>query len=228
MDLESTPPSLLSRRKMVAGSAAIGGATWIAPSIVGFDRVAAAVGTCGVPPLQLDWSPLAGSFPDMVTANDGTTVTITVFDPFGVADPGFTGIVWTNTLNGLDNPLLIAMSNATAGAGVTIRFDFSRPVGACFSLVDVDAAAGNWVDTIELTGTNAGTTVPLNAGDFVTGAANTFVSTNTVMGISATSTDTGNVAVSYPAPIDRLEIEHRDDSNGTAFQFIGIHDFSWC
>ena len=175
-------PQQFSRRKALAGSLAVGGTTWIAPSVLRLDRLAAAVGSCGVPPVRVDWTPLAGTFPTSVTANDGTVVTIASSDPFGVSDPTFQGMVWTNTLNSLDNPLLMAMEDAINGQGTTIRFEFSRPVRACFSLVDVDASNGNWIDTVEVTGTNAGSPVNLGAADMITGADNTFLSTNTVRG----------------------------------------------
>ena len=197
------------------------------------DRLAAAVGSCGVPPVRVDWTPLAGTFPTSVTANDGTVVTITTSDPFGVADPAFQGLVWTNTLNSLDNPLLMAMEDAINGQGATISFGFSRPVRACFTLADVDGidipgSDTSWIDTVELIGTNAGAPVNLGAADMVTGTDNIFLTTNTVRGVSPTNQATGNVAVSFPAEIDELVIEHRDDSTNPGFQFIGIHDLSWC
>jgi len=171
---------------------------------------------------------LAGTFPTGATASDGTTITINRSDPFGVADPAFFGLVFNGTLNGLDNPILMAMADATNGDFAITEFIFSRPVQLCFALADVDAAAGGWEDTIEIRGSNAGVPVTLGAADVVTGAANTFLGPDTVRGVSATNTATGNVQVNFPAEIDRVEIEHRDNSADVGFQFIGIHDFSWC
>ena len=171
---------------------------------------------------------MAATFPTSTTATDGTVVTITKSDPDGVADPVLFGLVYAGSLNGRDNPLVMAMERARRGDGTSIRFNFSQPVQLCFNLVDVDASNRSWEDTIELIGTNGGAAVNLGAADFVTGAANTYLTTNTVRGTSSTNTATGNIEVNYPAPIDQLIIEHRDDSRGRDFQFIGIHDFFWC
>ena len=141
--------------------------------------------------MQLDWTSLANTFPTSATAADGTTITITLFNPFGVADLAFFGRVWGGTLNGLDNPLLMAMENGNNGENMIARFDFSRPVQLCFNLVDVDASAGNWEDTVEIRGTNGGTQVNLGAADIVTGASNTFIAANTVRGLTPTETATG-------------------------------------
>ena len=122
------------------------------------------------------------------------------------------------------------MSNANNGEFTSIQFDFSAPVQPCFELLDVDRATGGWEDTMEMTGTLAGTAVDLGASDFATGSVNGFLTTNTVRGTGSAPNNatTGNLTVNYPASIDRLIIEHRDDSTATAFQYIGIHDFRWC
>lgn len=218
-----------SRRKFLIGSGAAT-AAWIAPSIVSFDRVGAAVGSCGTPPVQIDWSPAAGTYPTSVTANDGTVVTLTLSDPFGVADPGYFGSVFNGTTSGLDNPLLLAMSGARLGQYTRVQFDFSNPVAPCFELVDVDYASGSWEDTLIISGDLGGTGVPLTASDISTGSANIYNGTNTVLGVApaASSTANGNVTITYPSPVDRIVIEHRDDSSWTAFQYIGVHDLRWC
>lgn len=215
----------LSRRRAHTAALAVGGTTWIAPSIVALDRVAAATGSCGTPPVQLDWTTLANTFPTDATAADGTTIDITLFNSFGVADPTFFGRVWGGTLNGLGNPLLLAMENGNSGENLIARFDFSKPVQLCFNLVDVDAAAGFWEDTVEIRGTNAGVPVNLGPADIVNGSANTFLATNTVRGLTPTTSATGNIEVSFPGAIDRLEIDYSDQSTATDFQFLGIHDF---
>lgn len=224
----TTPPLRLSRRRALTGALAVGGTTWIAPSIVALDRVAAATGSCGTPPVQVDWSPLINTYPTSVTAADGTTITISVSNPFGVADPFYTGRVFGGTLNGRDNPLLLAMEGGNNGENLVARFVFSKPVQLCFNLVDVDAAAGGWEDTVEIRGTNGGVAVDLGPADIVTGAANTFITTNTIRGLTSTTSATGNAEVSFPAAIDVLEVDYSDQSTAIGFQFLGIHDFSWC
>lgn len=215
---------------MLAGGSAICAGAWVTPSVLTLDRVSAAVGSCGTAPVQVDWSAYTNTMPNSVTANDGTVVTITRSDPFGVADPGFFGSVFGGTLSLADNPMLMAMSNANNGEFTEIVFSFSTPVQLCFDFVDVDRGLGSWEDTMIITGTNGGTAVGLNAGDFVTGPANTFVATNEVVGTasSANSQTNGNVTVNYPAAVDVVRIRHRDDTTWTGFQFIGIHDLRWC
>ncbi len=204
----------------------------MAPSVLTIDRVAAAVGTCGVAPVQVDWTSVAGTFPTQVTANDGTIVSIATVDPFGVADPSFLGLAFGGTTGALDNPLIMAMDNATNGDYTEIVFRFSRPVAPCFSLLDVDE--GNfptgWRDGVIFTGTNGATTVNLGPGDIVTAPGNAIVGPNEVVGIASVpnnSTD-GQVDVTYPSPITQLRIRHVDDSTFTGFQYIGIHDLHWC
>ena len=219
-----------SRRRLVTGGAAVAATTWVAPSIIGFDRVAAAEGSCGIPPVQVDWSDFAGTFPSSVTAADGTVVTITLSDPFGVADAGFFGQVFTGTLSTLDNPLLMAMTGANNGAFTSITFGFSKPVDLCFEMLDVDRGVNSWEDTINLNGTVGGAPVTLGPGDLTSGPAAMLIGPNSIIGTasSANSSTNGNTEITYPAAIDSLEIRHQDDTPWTGFQFIGIHDLRWC
>ncbi len=218
---------------MLATGSALAAATWIAPSVLTLDRVSAAVGSCGIPPVQVDWSDAAGTIPNTITAADGTVVTITRADPFGVANAGFFGFVYTAApLSGFTHPILMAMTNASNGDFTSLTFSFSQPVAPCFTMLDVDFGNGgsSWEDTMIMTGTLAGTTVNLGAGDIATGPANTVIGPNTVLGIggSGQTSTAGNVTVTYPSDIDTLEIRHQDDSAFTDFQYIGIHDLRWC
>lgn len=231
--MESTfqPPST-TRRYLVLSGSALAATAWVAPSVIGIDRVAAAVGTCGAPQLQIDWSAYAGTYPSSITANDGTTVSITVNDPFGVGDPGFLGLVFNGTTSTLDNPLIMAMDNATNGDYTELIFSFSQPVAPCFSMLDVDFGnfSTGWEDTVVFNGTLGGTAVPLGVGDITTYPGNAFAGTNTVVGtanVPNSSTD-AQIDVSFPSAIDQLSIRHLDNSAFTGFQYVGIHDFSWC
>ena len=215
----------------MSGSA-IAASAWVAPSVLKIDRVAAAVGTCGTPPVQIDWTAHAGTFPTSITANDGTAVSIATNDPFGVADPSFLGLAFNGTTGALDNPIIMAMDNATGGDYTEIIFRFSQPVAPCFSMLDVDFGnfATGWQDTILFDGTLSGAAVPLGAGDIVTSSGNTFVGPNEVVGTGnvANNSTNGQIDISYPAPINQLSIRHVDSSAFNGFQYVGIHDFSWC
>lgn len=216
---------------MLTGGSALAATAWLAPSVITTDRVAAATGSsCAAPPIQVDWSAYAGTFPTSVTANDGTVVTINVSDPLGVSDPSLHGSVFNGTTSTVDNPLLMAMDGANNGDYTQIVLRFSNPVNLCFDFIDVDLGVNVWEDTMQLRGTLSGTVVPITAADVVTGPANTFLSTNTIIGTASssnTSTD-GHVTVNYPSPINRLRIRHRDNSAWSDFQYIGIHDLRWC
>ncbi len=215
----------------MSGSA-IAASAWVAPSVLKADRVAAAVGTCGTPPVQIDWSAYAGTFPTSITANDGTAVSIATNDPSGVGDPSFLGLAFNGTTSTLDNPVIMAMDNATSGDYTEIVFRFSQPVAPCFSMLDVDLGnfSTGWEDTVIFNGSLNGTAVSLGAGDITTYPGNTFVAANTVVGTAnvPNSSTNGQIDVSYPSPINALSIRHVDNSTFTGFQYVGIHDFSWC
>ena len=227
--MEPNSGGKVGRRKVLAGGA-LTAAAWVTPSVVGLDRVAAAEGSCGVAPVQVDWTANADQFPTSVTAADGTVVTISTLDPFGVADPAFMGRVWNGTLSSRDNPILMAMTNATGGQFTELQFTFSNPVQLCFELIDVDRGQGSWEDTMEMIGTLNGTLVTLTAGDIATGATNTVSGPNTLLGttLAAQTATTGNATVIYPSNVDTFVIRHRDDSSFNGFQYIGLHDLRWC
>ena len=229
---EQSRPVSPSRRKMVLSGSALATTAWVAPSVTRLDRVAAAVGTCGIAPLQVDWSAFTGTFPSSVTAADGTQVTITTADPANVGNANFLGLVFNGTLNGLQNPLLMAMDGATNGDFTAVTFQFSRPVALCFSMLDVDFGdfPTGWEDTIEFAGTLGGANVDLTAADIVTSSGNIVTGTNTVLGtanVAQTSTN-GQIDITYPSPIDQVTIRHIDVSTRTGFQYVGIHDLHWC
>ena len=180
--------------------------------------------------MQVDWSAFSNTFPTSITANDGTIVTITANDPFGVADAGFFGRVFNGTLSTLDNPLLMAMSGANNCAFTSITFGFSRPVDLCFEMLDVDRGVNSWEDTINLNATIGGVPVTLGPADLTNGSANMLIGPNSIIGTasSGNSSTNGNTDITYPAAIDNIEIRHQDDTAWTGFQFIGIHDLRWC
>ena len=214
------------RRKLLGAGAATTAGLWVAPSVLTFDQVAAAVGSCGTKPRQIDMSAWSGSqVPSSFTTSDGTAVTMSQADPFGVQQTWTMG-VYTGTLNGLDNPAITAMENATNGAGVTVTFTFSPPRALSFSLVDVDYSNGNWRDTVEVIGYSGGSAI--NPSSMTTGAHATQISPTTVQGTTWSNTSASNVEVDFQTPIDTLTIRHYDTTTWTRFQWIGIHDFHWC
>ncbi|MEM7140419.1 MAG: hypothetical protein AAF548_05240 [Actinomycetota bacterium] len=221
----------LSRRSMLKTGAVASAGIWAAPSILSLDRAAAAVGSCGTAPRQVDFSRFSGNLPSSFTSDDGAVnITFTQTDNDGVQDPSYDGIIFNGLMNGLDNPVVNGMSGATGGDQVRWRFDFSEGVCPSFYLVDVDRAEGGsneFEDTIVVFGRlNGGPRV--DPASFQLGGSQVQVNSRTVRGISSTSTTSGNVLVTFDQPIDRLIIRHRDVSTLSGFQWIGVHDFHWC
>lgn len=214
---------------MIGTGAAVGVGTWVAPSILSYDRVAAAIGSCGTKPVQIDFSNWAGSIvPSSFTANDGTTVTMSIDDSDNVQSSFWAMRAHSGTINGRDNPAITGMTGANQGEGVIITFTFSTPVQPSFFLVDVDRGARYWEDTVDIQGfLLSGSGIDpdsLTPG----GSAVTVVNPRRVRGRSMSSSSTSEVEVDFQEPVDTITIHHFDRRNWTGFQWIGIHDFHWC
>ena len=221
------------RRRVLTGGAAVAAGAWVAPSILTLDRVAAATGTCGAAPVQLDWSTYAtnGAPPSSVTANDGTVVSLSASDPFNVAG-GKHFTVRTQQYGGVQGYLASEMIGGSNGEYVDIILSFSRPVQLCFTVLDVDRASNRWEDTVTLDGRLSGVPVTLTSADIVSGPANTVIADNTIRGtlanLNPVSSADANATVTYPSPIDSLVVRHSDVTTWTAGQSVGIHDLLWC
>lgn len=217
------------RRKILAGGAAAT-ALWVAPSVTTFDRVNAAVGTCGVAPVQLDWSNVANNTtPGTITAGDGTEVTFTLLAASKPSSNNFR--VRHITRGALNDMLYLSMAGAGAADYVAVQMEFDTPVDLCFTLIDVDRSPNRWEDTVTIVGTNGGTPVDLGSSDLVlAGTGVSYVGTNTVRGVYSvgSSSAASNVDVRFPSPVDTVVVTYSDSSNWTVTQFVGIHDLRWC
>jgi len=217
---------------MVKTSAAAGAGLWVAPSVFTFDRAAAAIGSCGAKPLQVDMSTWAGNLmptsPSSFFANDGTEIWMSIDDSDGVQDSYWQARAHSGTLNGRDHPVITGMSGATGGDAVAITFTFDTPVRLSFFLVDVDSHDTGWEDKVSVIGRLSPSTTNIDPDSMTTGSANTQISSNTVRGDFSSNTSNSNVEVDFQTPIDTLVVTHFDDTSRTAFQWIGIHDFHWC
>ncbi len=222
----------VSRRHMLAGSAITAG-TWIAPSVLTLDRVAAATGSCGVAPLRFDWSTIAPTtaMPASITANDGTVVSFALSGSTGLLAGGYTGNVRTGSRGARTDYMALGMSGARNGNGVVLTMSFSQPVQACFEVLDVDRANGSWEDSLTFSASIGGANVPLSVADLTpvgTSVAN--VGTNGAIGVSSepNSSDAANLVFNAPSEIDRVVMSYFDVTKWTAVQVIGIHDLRWC
>jgi hypothetical protein len=123
------------------------------------------------------------------------------------------------------------MSNGGDKDYIEIRIDFDTPVDLCFTLVDVDRSNNNWEDTVEVVGSNDGTSVPLGSSDFfLYGTGVSYLGTNTVRGVYSVggSSNAANADVRFPEPVDQVVITYSDVSKWKTTQFVGIHDLRWC
>ncbi|MEM9200473.1 MAG: hypothetical protein AAGC53_02385 [Actinomycetota bacterium] len=201
----------------------------MAPSILTYDRVAAAVGSCGIKGRQVDWSDWANqTVPGTITALDGTEITVTVADPDNVQDAVWNFRVYNGTINGRDNPAITGMSNATSGQGVTVSLQFSRPVQPSFFLVDVDQGTRGWQDRVDVRGFLTGGS-PIDPDSLtVGGTAVQVVSPRLVEGVSSSRSANSEVEVDFQDFVDTIEIRHHDETTWRSFQWIGVHDLHWC
>lgn len=220
----------VDRRALLTRGAVATAAVWVAPAVTTFDRVAAASGTCGVAPVQLDWSnETNNSTPGTITAADGTDVTFTLVSASTPASNNFR--VRHITRGALADMLYLSMQGAGASDSIVVRMDFDSPVDLCFTLIDVDRSPRRWEDTVSVVGTNGGTPVNLGSADMVlSGTGVSYIGTNTVRGVYSVggSSSASNVDVRYPSPVDSVTITYADVTNWTTTQFIGIHDLRWC
>lgn len=219
----------MSRRAVVGTGAVVGAGAWVAPSILSYDRVAAAIGSCGTKPVQVDWTNWANqTVPSSITAADGTTVTVTVADPDNVQDSTWDFRVYSSTINGRDNPAITGMEDASNGDGVTITLQFSTPVEPSFFLVDVDRSNGSWEDRVEVLGFLGGGGAIDPDSLTVGGSAVQVISPRLVEGVSSSSSSNSEVEVDFQELVDTIQIRHFDDTGWDRFQWIGVHDLHWC
>lgn len=222
----------VSRRHMLAGSAVAAG-TWVAPSVLTLDRVAAATGSCGVAPLRFDWSTIAptATMPASITATDGTVVSFALSGSTGLLAGGYTGNVRTGSRGARTDYMALGMSGARNGNGVVLTMSFSQPVQACFEVLDVDRSNGSWEDSLTFSASIGGANVPLSTADLTpvgTSVAN--VGSNGAIGVSSepNSSAAANLVFNAPSDIDRVVMTYFDVTTWTSVQVIGIHDLRWC
>ena len=234
----STPP--MERRAFLrkAGlGAAVAGAAWVAPSVVGFD-VAFAGASCNQQD-TLNWGafatgasftsqtfPAVGSYP-------AVTVTLSVVPVLTPTPVTGNQTVWSETYGGQSNKFWkMFMNNNRTAEGYNATFTFSVPVyNLRFSLFDIDRYdAGNgtgFQDVVWLTGAAFTATKP-GAGNVVIGngtTASPWTGTGTAS-VPGNSND-GNVNV-VMATASAFTVNYRSGDLFNAQQSIGIGNLVFC
>lgn len=120
-------------------------------------------------------------------------------------------------------------SNASQELVLTADIDDGTGVQALqFTVFDIDL--GGWVDRLTVTGELNGTTV----FPTLTPSARNFISGNSAIGQGGnadTTEGTGNVIVTFNAPIDRVSIAYGNDPSAgpdPAFQIMSVHEMTMC
>ena len=223
----------ISRRRVLAAGSAVTAGAWVAPSVLALDRVSAATGSCGVAPLRFDWSSIAPTtaLPPSITANDGTVVSFALTGDTNLLLAAFDGDVRTGTRGARTDYLGLGLTGATGGQGVTLTMTFSKPVQACFEMLDIDRAEGVWEDSVTVSASVGGANVPISAADFLPmGPSVAVVANDTIRGVGSegNSSDLANVDFNSPAEVDEIQLDYYDLTGFTGGQVIGIHDLRWC
>jgi hypothetical protein len=144
-----------------------------------------------------------------------------------------TSVLQIATVNTLTT---LGWNNDYSGAARTssVTFTFSRPVSNFTTrVVDIDGAAGSFIDVVTFAGANGGTSVtPTLAADNPSAGVVT-INGATATGQTATESPIdGTVTASFPSAITTLTITYANGVPSTVTdpgnQVIGIENMSWC
>lgn len=199
--------------------------------------------TCPGAPQVLDWD--SENWPTASLSNsyliNGHSITMTVVDPDNtlLSDNNFGGqtpalaIYDTGGLSPAQTGLHFLRNPPNRTSSTTINMALGLPnIGVSkirFSIFDVDFGNNQFQDRIQITGSLAGTPVPVS---LYTNASNSS-SGNTVLGNqpAGPTQSIGNMTVDISAPIDSLSIEYGNGNNAPnnpGRQGISLHDVSFC
>ncbi|WP_128892433.1 DUF11 domain-containing protein [Erythrobacter sp. HKB08] len=123
---------------------------------------------------------------------------------------------------------LVDMANTSQVVTTTISLP-AKMQGAQFSIFDIDYAAGQFADRIEVFGRLNGALVTPT----VTNGASNYVIGNTAYGDAASDSDRpdGNITVTFSQPIDTIVIRYGNHSlapSDPGQQGIALHDINFC
>jgi uncharacterized repeat protein (TIGR01451 family) len=154
-------------------------------------------------------------------------------DDFNNATPDDLNTIVDDGSNQENLTLSIDYDNGAGTHEVTVTFTFTHPNGVrdiAFSIFDVDFGAGQFIDQVQITATNASGTI--NPSTITAGTTNAITLGNTATGNAAAANNTtqGNVTVAFnQTGITSLTIVYRNTiaSGSAGQQFMGIHDITF-
>lgn len=196
--------------------------------------------TCPIGTAVLDWDAVtwtAGSTNNSYTVTNIGSVNLALTNQgtwlnnatFGGQSPVLQSVV-TGGLSPAQRSLfqLVDLANQTQRATTTITLPSAVP-GMQFTIFDVDYAAGQFADVVQVTGTLNGTPVTPT----LTNGVSNYVVGNIAYG-DGTSADTsanGNLTVTFSAPVDQVVISYGSHAMAPADpgqQAIALHDVTMC
>lgn len=169
-----------------------------------------------------------GQVPSAVTI-DGTTVSISGADPFGVGVAG-NFAVSTDTRGNHSGFWLSGMDGTNRNQFMTARLSFSQPVeDLSFSLLDVDSN-NNFHDSVTVVGWNGNT--PFAPTTVFLGSQVREVTAGTYSGINNVDNNStaANIDVRFDQLVDSVTMMYGpgpNASNNPAQQVLGFSDLSW-
>lgn len=241
-----------TRRRVIQAGVAGGLVAWVAPAVQTLSAPAAMASVqpgCVVAG-TVTWN--GGSFANATpgaignypwTAGTFGSTTMTI-DLVGTATSrshvqtgaGLTGVHNNfDTFGGTTSQFELDKNGAASGESLILRITFNRSIkNLSLTILDVDAAA-TYIDRVIvaafLDGAAVnGTYTPVLPTQMTPSTASTNVATATYTGVStvAPGSTQGNLTVSIPGPLDRIDIDYRNVLASTAGrQAIGISNMSW-
>lgn len=151
--------------------------------------------------------------------NRKTTAGVTLFDG---------NIESSSPFSGFNNYWIFNQTNNSSIDKTTATISFSIPIMVSFTLLDVDADASSWIDKVIVNGYVNGSLVTLTASDFILNATYTkYNGLNEFEGIADTDSN-GNVSITFPTLVDKIEIIYSDGESPFGSQVLGISPITYC
>lgn len=130
------------------------------------------------------------------------------------------------------NTLAIIQTGAGATSGTLVTLQLGKKVsGLTFTMHDIDRAANQFLDKVEVIGYDGARAIPLTKNRMLPTISNEFnngAARAKADGVdSKVTSNKANVTISFVSNVDRVEIRYFNDDAARGRQGIGIGDISW-